>query len=99
MVSFPSWVEGPECADNSAHARACRRVRFLVYLAAIHATKSASLASLTDKCDIERSHLHAAIREGKFSPQMATKVERACGRKVMRRDWLMFPLEIEELVH
>jgi hypothetical protein len=42
---------------------------------------------------------HAAIREGKFSPQMATKVERACGRKVMRRDWLMFPLEIEELVH
>jgi hypothetical protein len=30
---------------------------------------------------------------------MATKVERACGRKVMRRDWLMFPLEMEELAH
>lgn len=101
MITFPSWVEKPaehrDDGDDMEHIRACKRLRYMIYLAAINATEAASISALADKCGIERAQLHAAIREGKFSAQMAAKVERACGRKVIQRDWLMFPLELEEL--
>lgn len=97
MVQFPKWVDHPEDGDEDEHARSVRRLRFLVFYAAIHATPGASISALADKCNIERPQMHAAIREGKFSAAMAAKVERACGRQFVRREWLCFPLEFEEL--
>jgi hypothetical protein len=98
MVKFPRWVDHPEDGCTDEHARSVRRLRFMVFYAAIHATPGASISALADKCEIARAQLHEAIREGKFSAQMAAKVERACGRQFIRREWLCHPLEFEELV-
>lgn len=98
MDKFPRWVDHPEDGCTDEHARACRRLKFMVVYAAIHATANTSIAALADKCEIERAQLHEAIRSGKFSAPMAAKIERACGRKVIRREWLCHPLEYEDLV-
>jgi hypothetical protein len=103
MITFPAWVENPrdpELSDADVDAQlAQRRLRYMVGLAALHATPNTSIAALADHCKVERAHLHAAIREGRFSASIAAKIERACGRKTVRREWLIYPLEIHELAH
>jgi hypothetical protein len=93
MVHFPPWVTAKH-GDGSEESR---RVRYLVMLAAVHSTPNGSIAALADTCGIDRPQVHASIREGRCSPKMALKIERACGRNVVRREWLMFPHEIEEM--
>lgn len=101
MITFPAWVENPRdpdlCKADLEALLPSRRLRFMVHLAALHATPQASIAALADHCDIERSHIHAAIRDGKMSPKLAHKIERACGRDIVRREWLIYPLDMEEL--
>lgn len=101
MITFPRWVTHPVdpdlCKEDLDMLLASRRVRYLVGLAALHATPQTSIAALADHCAVERSHIHAAIRDGKFSSKIAHKIERACGRDVIRREWLIYPLDMEEL--
>lgn len=101
MITFPAWVErpcDPELTPDDLVAQLPqRRLRFMVGLAALHATSQASIAALADHCQVERSHIHAAIRDGRFSSKIAHKIERACGREVVRREWLIYPLDMEEL--
>lgn len=96
MVTFPAWVENPRelSADEE---RAMLRLRFLVLKASSWCTPGGSIASFADHCEIERTEVHAAIKNGKFSAAMAQKIEKACGRDVVRREWLIFPLEIHDL--
>jgi hypothetical protein len=96
MLKFPTWVENPR-EDNGDLAQ--RRLRFMVMTAAIHATPGTSISALADVCGIAREHVHASIREGRFSAQNAAKIEKKCGRDVIRREWLIYPLEIHELAH
>jgi len=100
MITFPRWVTHPaghELPEDRDALLAQRRVRYMVGLAALHATPQTSIAALADHCDIERSHIHAAMRDGRFSSKLAHKIERACGRGVVRREWLIYPMDIEEL--
>lgn len=96
MISFPAWVER-SCELDDDDERASRRLRYMILYAAIRTSPNGSIAGLADHCRIERTQVHAAIKEGRFSANMAAKVERACGRDVVRREWLIFPLEIQEL--
>lgn len=93
MLTFPAWVENPRDTEQLAQ----RRLRYMVGLAALHATPATSISALADHCAIERAHVHAAIREGRFSAAIAAKIEKACGRKTVRREWLIYPLDIHEL--
>lgn len=97
MITFPRWVTHPVDPEPGQCDLAQRRVRYMVGLAALHATPQTSIASLADHCQVERSHIHQAIRDGKFSSKIAHKIERACGRDVIRREWLIYPLDMEEL--
>jgi hypothetical protein len=100
MITFPTWVEGargqPRPTDEEL---AQRRMRYLILRTSIECTESGSVASLADFCGVERVYIHTAIRNGCTPTNVATKIEKACGRKIVRREWLMFPLEIEELAH
>lgn len=103
MITFPAWVEDPARWDKDLSKEDLdaqlpqRRLRYMVHLAALHATPQANIAALADHCEIERTHIHAAIRDGKMSAKIAHKIERACGRDVVRREWLIYPLDIHEL--
>lgn len=102
IPKFPSWVEGSndELENDeleNERAQASRRLRYLVLMASIACTPGGNIASLADFCNVERTMVHAALKDGKFSTTMAAKIERACGRAVVRREWLIYPLEIQEL--
>lgn len=97
MCKFPAWVEGPRTKKPDMDALATRRLRYLVITASINTNESGSIASFSDFCGVERTQVHAALREGRFSAKMATKIEKACGRSVVRREWLTYPLDIEEM--
>ena len=97
MITFPAWVEGPRDELPCLDELAARRLRFLVLRASILCTPGGSIASFADHCEIARTEIHAAIKNGKFSAVMSQKIERACGRDVIRREWLIYPLEIHEL--
>jgi len=100
MISFPAWVTGPRkkraLTDADRAALASRRLRFLVMRAAVEKTEAGSIASLSDFCGVTRTDVHAAIRTGHFSTRLASKIESACGRELIRRDWLVFPCDIED---
>lgn len=97
MPKFPTWVE-PDNEIMGDQERAHRRLRFLINLAAIYATERASISALAVACGTESAHIHAAMREGHLSPKMAAKIEKLCGREIVQREWLIYPLEIHELV-
>lgn len=99
MITFPTWVEGPRGNPPDADELARRRMRYLLLRTSIECTESGSIASLSDHCGLVREHVYHAIRAGGMSPKIAAQVERACGRKVVQREWLVYPLEIEELAH
>jgi len=91
MVSFPPWV------DEKEDGRATRRLRYLVLKTSVECTPGGNIASFADHCGIERTQIHAAIKDGKFSAAMAQKIEKKCGRKLVRREWLLYPLEVHDL--
>jgi hypothetical protein len=69
----------------------------MILYAAIRSTPNGSIAALADHCGIERTQIHAALKEGRFSAKMAAAIERACRRTVIRREWLIYPNEIQEM--
>lgn len=91
MITFPPWVDGDD------EGRATRRLRYLILKSSVECTPGGNIASFADHCEIERTQVHAAIKDGKFSAAMAQKIEKKCGRKVVRREWLIYPLEVDEL--
>lgn len=100
MVTFPAWVSGPRkkraITVAGQAAIASRRLRYLIMRAAVETTEAGSIASLSDFCMVARTDVHAAIRAGHFSTKLATRIETACGRDIIRRDWLVFPCDIED---
>lgn len=94
MVKFPRWVTAPGTDEEKAQ----RRVRYVVLRAALEITEGASVAALADHCGLSRTHIHQAMREGRFAPKLAAEIEKVCGRKVLRREWLVYPLDIEKLI-
>lgn len=97
MITFPTWVEGTGRNPPNSAELARRRMRYMLMRASIECTESGSIASLADHCGLPREHLHYAIRVGGMSAKIAAQVERACGREIVQREWLAYPLEMEEL--
>lgn len=93
MYKFPAWVGGPKEPDAAQ-----RRLRYFLVRASIEATDKGTIAAIADLAGVERTHMHAAMREGSLSAKMAAAVEKACGRKVIRREWLIHPMDYEEMV-
>lgn len=93
MVVFPTWVKQTPKSDKQTLAS--RRLRYLVMRAAVEKTESGSISSFADLCSIERTQIHLAFRTGHFSAKMALVIEKAAGRDLLRKEWLIFPLDIE----
>lgn len=93
MQTFPTWVSTPE--DQSQQELASKRLHYLIYDAALKSVTGGSISAFAEFCDVDRSTIHTFIAKGSFSPRTATRIERACGRDVIRWEHLVYPLEIE----
>lgn len=96
MIRFPHWVAHPSTQPKSDLA--VKRLRFLVLNAAIQKTMTGNISSFSAFCDLDRTQVHAYLRAGRFSPNMAEAIEDAIGdRDLIRKEWLVFPLRIEQI--
>lgn len=94
-MKFPKWV----AADRPCpEVLATRRLRFLVITASIWGSESGSITALCERTGIAQSKLYESVRKGGFSINQAAQIEKACGREVVRREWLIYPLDITEMV-
>lgn len=97
MINFPAWTGNQQLMKVDPAAVACHRLRYLILKASIECTPRGSVASFSDHCELDRTEVHRAMREGRFSAKVAQRIEKACGRNVVRREWLIYPLEVTDL--
>lgn len=89
---FPPWVTEP-----GEDGQAQRRLRYLLLRAALVSCEKSNLASLAQLCGVSRHAIHMGMREGRLSSELAAAIERGCTRKVIRREWLIYPMDIKEM--
>ena len=92
MINFPKWVQGKK--SDAASAIAARRLRYLVLRASVELTCKGSVTSLGQFAGVENGTMHWSIHNGCFSIASAKKLEEACGRDLVRKEWLIYPLDI-----
>lgn len=95
MLKFPAWVTGDSSNEDQL---AQRRLRYLLVQASLETNEKASLSSLCQLAGLNHTHVYQAVREGHFSATMARAIEQTVGRRTLRREWLIHPLDIEEMV-
>lgn len=96
-MKFPQWVEKAGCGKRAATgtALATNRLRFLLMNAALHVDPKGTLTVLAERVETSRQNLHMHMERGKFPVGTATKIEAVVGRDVIRKEHLVFPLDIE----
>lgn len=93
MIKFPQWM----CSREDPEAGSMR-LRYLIMRTAVEATQNGSIKALAEHCDVPRLNIMMAIKEGRMSGPLAGAIEKKCGRKTVRREWLICPTDIEEMV-
>ena len=92
MVKFPAWVSLPRAQSKEDLAR--KRIRYLLLRASIESTEGGNFTSFAERVGIDRSQVHIYAGKGRFNIQMAEACERVFGRDLIRKEWLIFPLDI-----
>lgn len=92
QMHFPEWVETPK--KQPSELRAHKRLKYMILKASIELTQDGTMKAFAEHCGIERTAMHSHIRAGRFSAAMATAIERAVGRDVLKHEDLMNPLEL-----
>jgi len=95
MMKFPQWVTGPASDPVCEEELASNRLRFLLMQAATHAGPKGSIIELAAHVGVTRQNLYMYISRGSFPVGTAKAIERAVGREFVRKEHLVFPLEIE----
>lgn len=96
MVIFPTWVGTHKKKDTAADKLllAQRRLKYLLGFAALELSEGASMTSLAKVLGVSHGILYYSITHGAFTIEAAQAVEDAAGRDLLRKEWLVFPLDI-----
>lgn len=90
-MKFPQWVTQSE----EEPVLAANRLRFMLMQAATHAGPKGSMHELADYVGVSRQNLYMYISGGGFPVGTAKRIEAAVGRDIIRKEHLVFPLNIE----
>lgn len=93
-MTIPQWVIGPKSERHDETARASRMLRYVLNRAALKLLQNPSMGKLAQHCDIPSRYIYRSIDLGRFSPKLAQEIEKKCGRDLIRSEWLVFPLNI-----
>jgi hypothetical protein len=97
-MKFPQWVSGGKGKRAVTGTElAANRLRYMLVTAALHIDSKATLSALAAKVGCSRQNLHLHMENGKFPVGTASKIEAAVGRDVIRKEHLIFPLDIESM--
>lgn len=74
-MNFPEWADGPQLSDED---RASNRLKYVILLAALHATGNPTLRSFSSHVGIHHTTLSHHIRMGSFSYNAARCISAIC---------------------
>jgi hypothetical protein len=95
-MKFAPWVHARVKGKAPSDATvATNRLRYILMRAALHKTEGATIRSLAQHIGIEYNQLYRALRKGAFTVKLAASIEEAVGRDLIRKEHLVFPLNIE----
>lgn len=92
IMKFPKWVAPAKAAKAVI---ASNRLRYLVGRLAVEFSADGSLKALCDKAGVSHSTICIYVRQGRFSPAMATKFEKTFGTEFCKAEWLVDPSTIK----
>jgi hypothetical protein len=96
-MKFPSWVSAPHHGRKAPpEVVAKRRLSYIVRRLALEHEPTGSLSDLGERVGILSSQFSLAFRSGRFTQRQAETIESALGRRVVKKEHLMYPLDIEE---
>ncbi len=91
-MKFPAWADGPHLTNSQ---RASGRLKYIISLAALEMTGSASVRSLARAIDTTHETIGQYIRQGSFSYNMARRVYDVMPVKLVDAQGLVEPLSIK----
>ena len=87
---WPQWLTPPQPDDNPLSAEGRRRTRFLLRVAALHASEDGHLSALSELLGLARGTLpNYAARGEPVTPEIAQEIERLT--KGVVRAWFLRP--------
>lgn len=90
-MKFPNWVDDPNLPDED---RASNRLKYLILLAALHATGNPTLRSFGAHVGMHHTGLSRQIHMGSFSYNAARCIARACPQ-FLTAEGLVDPLSMK----
>ncbi len=91
-MRFPKWVNQ---TGSTKEQRAGNRLRYIIGRLALEYSRDGTLKALCGKLGVSHSTVSLYITLGKFSENMAVAFEKAFGRDLAPREWLLEPLKIK----
>ena len=77
---WPSWLTAPQCGDDPRNDEGRRRTRFLLRVAALHASEEGTLSALSGLLGLARGTLpNYCARGDAVTPEMAFQIESLTG--------------------
>lgn len=74
---WPEWLSPPRAGDNPLRDEGRKRTRFLLRVAALHATEDGHLSSLSERLGLARGTLpNYAARGEPVTPELAAEIEK-----------------------
>lgn len=93
-MHFPVWIDA---ARHSRLKRAQLRLKFILNMAALIKYGRTSIHDIARDIGCDHSSIFNAIRRGYFTCPMAERLEQHFGTDLVRAEWLVDPLAIEEI--
>lgn len=95
-MKFPLWVDDPKLTDTE---RKVARLRYMIESTATKISPQGSIRELAARCDIDRTTIYYAVRKGRITERLATKLQDGAGKDadgnyLLPRDYLLEPMRI-----
>jgi hypothetical protein len=92
-MHFPSYIE----TTRNKGKRAQLRLKYMLSIAMLRTHGRPSIHLLAQKAGCDHSSIFNAINRGYFTEPMAQAIESVVGRNELQKEWLVSPLEVNEV--
>lgn len=89
-MEFPHWIDN----HRKKATKAPLRLKYMLSRLVRDRYPAGNVKNLADEMGCNQSTIYNAIKRGYFTPQLAERIEKVFGSKVLPAEWLTNPLAI-----
>lgn len=98
-MHFPKWVTAPVNGKRlSQDMIASNRLAYIVRRLALELDPYGTMQSLAERTGMNASRIGTMITQGRFTQGQAELMEQVVGRSMIKKEHLMYPMDIQETV-